>query len=233
MRTIIAALLGVIFLTSCKETIRGNGVTKQDARAVQAFDEIEVSGQVTVYLRQGETEEVIVEADENLLPYIETKVSGDRLSISAEADFKDYKKLDVYITARALEFIRISGAVELKGERVFRSDDLKVDASGACMVNMELQCEELAIDGSGAVSFNLKGFSREVDYDISGAVEVNAFELETRNTKLDMSGAGRADIYVTDEVRMDVSGAGEVNYKGNPREIKQDISGAASINQIK
>lgn len=233
MRTIIAALLGVIILTSCQETIIGNGILKQDARAVQAFDEIEVSGQVTVYLRQGEKEEVIVEADENLLPYIKTNVSGDRLSVSSEANFKDYKKLAVYITARELEYIKLSGAIELNGEKVFRSVDLKIDASGACIVNMDVQCEELTIDGSGAVTFNLNGFSREANFDISGAVEVNAFELETRNTKIDMSGAGSADIYVTDEVSIDVSGAGEINYKGNPRDIKQDISGAASINQIK
>lgn len=233
MKKYIGLLILALAFTSCKESIRGNGVVKKDERAVKSFDELDVSGQFNVFLRQGDTEQLIVEADENFLPYIKSDVHGDRLVISAEANFKSYEKLAVYVTVRELSKIDISGSIDLDGSQTIRSDELEINASGACETDLELQCEELGVDGSGSIELNLIGFASEARYDLSGAVEINAIDLETRRTLIDMSGAGRADVFVTDELEIDVSGAAEINYRGNPRELKQNISGAADINQLK
>ncbi len=232
MRAILGLLALCLVLSSCKESLSGNGIVQRDKRAVADFDEIDISGQFNVFLRQAADPALLVEADENFLPYIKTEVQGDRLKIWGERSFRNFDKLDIYITAREIREIDLSGAMVVNGSQVIRAEHLEIDASGACELNLELQCEKIHFDGSGASEVVLVGFSNEANYDISGAGEINAIDLETRKTSIEMSGAGRADVFVTDELRIEVSGAGEVNYRGNPKEIKQEISGAAEINQL-
>lgn len=232
MRAWIALLAISLVLTSCKESLSGNGIVQRDKRAVEVFDEVDVSGQFNVFIRQGADPGLTIETDENFLPFIKSEVNGDRLKIWSEKHFTAYDKLDVYITTREIKEIDLSGAVVLTGSKTLRSKRLEVDASGAAEVSLEIQCEEFEFDGSGACSITLKGICEEASYDLSGAGEIEAFELETRSTRIEMSGAASANVYVTDKLNVQVSGAGEVNYKGNPKEIKQNISGAAEINQL-
>jgi hypothetical protein len=232
MRAWLALLAVSLFLTSCQESLSGNGIVQRDKRAVDVFDEIDISGQFNVYVRQGADPGLIIETDENFLPFIKSEVSGDRLKIWGEKHFTGYDKLDVYITTREIKEIDLSGAVVLTGSKTLRSKKLEVDASGAAEINMEVQCEKFYFDGSGACTITLTGICEEAHYDLSGAGEIEAFDLQTRSTSIDMSGAASANVYVTDKLNVHVSGAGEVNYKGKPKEIKQDISGAAEINQL-
>ena len=66
----------------------------------------------------------------------------------------------------------------------------------------------------------------------SGASEVMATDLKASKCWVDLSGAGEVDIWAVEELHIQVSGAGEVNYKGSPEKITQDISGAASVTRL-
>ena len=54
--------------------VRGDGNVIKETRSVSSFNGIEISGAFDVYLKQGTTEEVIIEADDNILPLIRTDV---------------------------------------------------------------------------------------------------------------------------------------------------------------
>jgi hypothetical protein len=66
----------------------------------------------------------------------------------------------------------------------------------------------------------------------SGASELNAENLETESTTLEISGAGDASVFVNSSLDINVSGAASVKYKGNPETINQSSSGAGSIRKI-
>ena len=80
----IVALLflsGCDWFTSVRETIEGAGSTVREERPVSYFSEIEAQGMGTIILTQGDQETLTVEAPENILPHIVTKVKGDELRI--------------------------------------------------------------------------------------------------------------------------------------------------------
>ena len=75
------ALLGTLLSGCGFHYIRESGKTATETRAASGFDRVELNGYGEVILVQGDTESVEVEADENYLPYIETKVSGGTLHL--------------------------------------------------------------------------------------------------------------------------------------------------------
>ena len=81
-------LITLIIFQSCfyddSEKISGNGnVVKQD-REVSSFNSINASGVFNIYFAQGDKESLVVEADENLIPYLETKVEDNTLFIDVK-----------------------------------------------------------------------------------------------------------------------------------------------------
>jgi hypothetical protein len=78
----------------------------------------------------------------------------------------------------------------------------------------------------------LSGSAKDVGVDISGAVDLFAYDLLAENYKLGISGAGKAEINVSKNLKLDISGAATVHYKGTPTNISQDISGAGSVKKV-
>jgi hypothetical protein len=49
------------------------------------------------------------------------------------------------------------------------------------------------------------------------------------NTKVDISGAGSAEVFASVKLDAHVSGAGKVRYKGDAANVQQQVSGAGSV----
>jgi hypothetical protein len=208
--------------------VSGNGnVIKQD-RSVGSFTAIDVSSAFKVYLTQGTTNSVTVEADENLLPIIETKVEGSTLKISVTKPVHHFEKANIYITFTTLNSIDASGAVDLYTQGKITGTELGVDLSGASEAELNLAYNRVKIDGSGASKIKLTGNAENASVDFSGSGKLFAFDYAVTNMEVDISGAGEAEVNVTGSLNTSISGSGNIRYKGNPV-IKQEISGAGSI----
>lgn len=120
MKIYLILFAAITVFASCynpfNKTVKGNGNIKTEERTVQTFDEIKCSGSYNVELTQGNASAVKIETDENLLPYIETKVNGDELVIRTEDDvnIRSSDKIKVYITTNKLEGFRLSGSGDVK-----------------------------------------------------------------------------------------------------------------------
>ena len=83
MKTIFVLLLSAISLNTFAtwETIKGNGNLKKEKRNASGYTGIELQGSMDVQIDYGSSNSITVEADENLLPYIETEVENGNLKI--------------------------------------------------------------------------------------------------------------------------------------------------------
>jgi len=213
--------------------VKGNGnVIKQD-RTVTSFNAIDVSGAFDIYLNQGSTEAVTVEADENLLPLIRTRVVDGVLVIDTkDKPIGHATAMKVYITFKDLSKIEISGAVDIETQSKLTLNDLFINTSGASDGKMEMAVQKLKIESSGASKIRLTGMAVDVQMDLSGASDIFAFDFPAETYSLDISGAGKAEINVTKKLEADISGAGTIRYKGSPTTVDQQVSGAGSIRKV-
>jgi hypothetical protein len=225
-------LLGLITLVSagCNylEGIDGNGKVVKETRSVQPFDGIKIGGAFKVFLNQGSTESVVVEADENLMSIIETDVRDGKLIVGTEENIRNSKKLNVYITIKKLKSIDVSGAVELKTESKLELGNLDFQGSGASEIKLNFTADHVEGDFSGASEIELEGSANSCRLNMSGASELDAEGFVVKEFDLELSGAGDAEINVTDKLNARVSGAANVRYTGDPK-VDSEISGAGSV----
>ncbi len=225
------AVLATISL-SCQETIEGNGNVKKETRESAPFKSLEISGEFEVFITPNSYSSIEVEADENLMEHIETYVKGGTMHVSSEVDFGKTRALNLYINLETLEKLEADGAVKISSKGLLKGRKVKLDFSGSVEADLSINADELEGDFSGACELNLSGNADEARFETSGAVEINAEEFKTQDCKVDMSGAGSARVFASQNLEIEVSGAAEVRYKGNPGNVTQDISGAANIKPI-
>jgi len=208
--------------------IDGNGNVIKETREISSFDAIDVGGAFNVILTQGNTESLIIEADENLLPIIRTSVNGRTLRITTEENIRNSKALNLFINFKDIDKLDISGACNLECTNELSFSTLKIEASGASDIDLDLTAEILLCDYSGASEINLTGKVRECEFEVSGASEIDAYDLVAEEIELRASGASEAKLHATESLRIRASGASSVRYMGDPI-VDSNVSGAGSV----
>src|SRR5687768_4453546 len=106
----------LIILSSCRflggERVSGDGNITTADRQVGSFNSIELSGSLNVHLKQEAGNAVRVEADANLMPFIEVFTEGNTLVIRGKRGYnlKPTKEIVVYATAPEYKHISVSGS---------------------------------------------------------------------------------------------------------------------------
>jgi len=211
---------------------RGNGHMITRTFNVSDFDEIQLTGDYKVNLIPGTSEEVEIEADENLMEDIDVDVIGSNLRIESRR-IRSRKGITLNIYYKELNGISAGGAIDLMSRATIRSKYFDIRMGGAGEIDLEFEGEKLTIKMSGAGDIRLSGKATELDINISGAGGLDAFDLKTDFARVRISGIGGADVYVSRELEARISGLGDINYKGSPKYVDSDVSGLGSINEVR
>lgn len=212
------------------DRVRGNGDVTTQTRNVDDFTAVKTCCSFKVELSEGPFD-VRVEAESNLLEFIETEVRGRTLNIkyTDEANFKSTEPIMVYVTLPKLEGVDASSSSRVRGTTAFSGDDLELDVSSSASIDLEFTGEEVEIDASSSGSIRVKGSADKVRADASSASSIDAGDLEAREGVADVSSAANIDLHVTRSLRADASSAGKVRYSGNPGDVSTDTSSAGSV----
>lgn len=209
----------------------------RQTRAASGFSRLEVDGQADIVLRQGASEGVTLEATAQGLKEIRTELHGSTLKI-AVVDQEHWwqwiigggvtRTPRITIDFVQLERIEAAGAVRIVADS-FKAGELRVYFAGAGKLRIgDLQANRLRLDGSGAIKAEIAGKVTEQDIDLSGAGSYQAADLVSDNIALQVSGAGKAIVNARTSLKAQISGAGLVEYLGDPR-LEKDISGIGKI----
>ena len=98
MKNTLIILFTLVTLASCQYTT-GSGNIITETRPAGNFDGITVGGDFEVEVKIGPVTSVVVEADDNIMKYIEISTIGNTLKISTE-DLHNYSDvhLKVFVT---------------------------------------------------------------------------------------------------------------------------------------
>ncbi|RYF84562.1 MAG: DUF2807 domain-containing protein [Chitinophagaceae bacterium] len=238
MRTIIIAILLIAIFSSCRmfggKRVVGNGRITSKEINTGSFQNIEVSGEATVRLRQDSIPSAKVETDENLMEYLDVHVSGNTLYIEPKDGYNldPSKEITVYATSQQFKNIDASGACQIVSDNLISgNEEMKIEASGATSINLQVTLPKLTTNISGSGDVVLKGVAKEFSGSISGSGTIKGFDLITDNASLDLSGAAGAEITTNQKLDIEVSGSGDVQYKGNAN-VNQRISGSGSVKKV-
>jgi hypothetical protein len=213
---------------------RGSGNIIVQTREVESFDSITIEYPAQVFITQGETESVKVEADDDFLAGLQTRVRGNTLEISYRVQdgkrINPTEPLQITIVVRELKEVDFETAGELTLDGI-KTDSLDIAVSGAGNLKLnDLTAKDLSVNLSGAGSMTASGTTDKLDVVISGFGDFKGDDLHGKTASVNISGAGSASVWVDDQLDAQISGAGSINYYGSP-EVDKQISGVGSVNK--
>ncbi len=229
MKQFIFLLTAIVILNSC-DYITGSGNLITEKRPVTNFTGINVGGSFDVEVKIGPVAEVTVEADDNVIKYVETIVSGNILKIRTEGlHSMNNVHLKVYITVPALRSIKASASAEVKVLNVVRVEGrLSFDASSSADIEADVDAPEVDAEGSSSGSVTLSGKTKNYTARVSSSGDIKSFELLTENTKVSANSSGSAEVHASVALDANASSSGDITYRGAAT-VKKSISSSGSV----
>lgn len=208
---------------------------ERETRSVGDFDEISMGVSGKVYVKQGNTNEVVLEGDKDLLGDIITEVRGGRLIIKTERDgwrfwsSRNRGRLVVYVTTKELKGAHVSGSGDIIGESTFRTRDFDAGVSGSGNIELEIDAEYTSSRISGSGNIRLSGKTEKAKLSISGSGRYLAEKLDAGDYEIGITGSGRGNVKLNGDLDVRVSGSGSVYYSGNPTSVNSNVAGSGRV----
>ena len=205
-----------------KEKIKGSKIVKLEQKQVDSFESIEVEDNIEVFLVKGSECGLEIEADDNLIEFIDYKLAGNNLRISTSRDITSFKKLSV----RIIYTDKFNMVIAKNETNVTSLSDLVLDNItfksydySKLFINAKTKDFTLMINDKAKVELNLKSDKTAIDLSKSGFLK--AF-ISSTDTKFDMYQKSSAEIegdIVNLKLRLD----NNTDFTGNKLTTKNAI----------
>ena len=161
---------GVVYGGSDARIEQGSGVLGKERRDVKPFRSIHVAAGIDLNYRNGPAQSIEIIGDRNLIPIIETSVSGGLLTIAGRKSYQRHLPLTVEITSPRLDSLALHGA-----------GDIRLNA-------IQQESLTLALNGSGNVTAD--GQVDRFNVNVNGAGDIDAQNLISQKADIKLSGSG-------------------------------------------
>ena len=193
----------------------GNIITRRVS--IADFSRIETSRAVHLVVEKRSGREAIIEADDNIMPYVIVEVDGGCLNVGIDDDIKSLNNVTVKVTVPSdgnISAISASSASRVTVETEIKSPKLMLDASSAANINItKSDVGTCSIDASSAAN-------------VEGAIKAD-------NCVIDMSSASDVNVALL-AVKCDVTAtsAASATLSGEAGNIEITVSSAAKVDAM-
>lgn len=237
MKTLISALMaccaGVVLAFAPPAGARtvGSGNVITEARTVGEFESISTNGSIDVLVRQAAKEAVEVQAEDNLVPLIETVVEGKKLVIRFRKGESISTRKPVLVKVDVVRLTGVasagSGDVTVQG---LKSPVFKLSLSGssdAKLQSIAIDSFEIAVAGSSDVRAD--GSTKTLVLRIAGSGDAHLGSLAADDVQIKIAGSGDATVRAEKSLDVSIAGSGDVTWSGAATQVKSSTAGSGSI----
>lgn len=236
MKTIAKLILmSIVFLTMNTLNASELKKTNNNEENTKPFTSIDIDGAFTVIIKQGEKENIFIEADHKMRPYIKSSVKNNKLKIRLKTGFgsKEIKEIKLHITIKNLESLKLSGFINLEVPKQLSLEKLTLNFSGAVKGNLNSISESLICKTSSFSKIELSGTTNHLILNKNDASSINASKLKAETVDIKSSGFGTINVLAINNLNVKSSGAVKIAYEGNPNITQMNIKGFSTLKRIK
>lgn len=208
---------------------QASGDIIQEEFTVEAFSQIIVWERTQLFIKQGDTQKVIVETGENLLNDIDVQVEDGVLNLYNNNGcnlVRDYGLTKVYVTTPNINMIRNSSGLAVEGlgtlsfsnltlisEDQENEDEYHIDGD----FKLDLQVENLQIVANGLSNFFLTGTADKANFGIyAGDVRIQAANLLINQLTVFHRGTQEMIVNPQEAIRGKIVSLGDIVAKNRP-----------------
>ncbi|MDR1896423.1 MAG: DUF2807 domain-containing protein [Prevotellaceae bacterium] len=218
----INVLVIVFSLFSCISFARRADLVKKELDLPQVTA-LEISSVFKVYIKQGDTQNIVLEADDDVIPYVVTEVKNGKLKVYISKKIKWITSSNkLYITVQTLDKIKVAGASSIVFDNGFSANNIKMEVAGASFITGKLEINDVDIKIAGASKAELEIFANQAAISVKGASSV-VLSGEANTQKIEATGMSKIDAE---------------NFKGDSAEVQATgmskvTVGAKNLSQLR
>lgn len=238
MKTITKKLLSILFLatllSSCNvnmfNRINGNRNVITETRKVnEDFTKIKVSTGLDLYIIQGSTPKIVVEADENLQDIIMTEINNGILKIYSDKNIWKAKARKVYVTLETLEAVTATSGSDVYTKETIKVNDIAIKATSGADIRMSLYANSVGSSATSGSGIEISGVANNHSSSATSGASIDAYELRSKKATVSVSSGADINIYASESITAKASSGGDIDFKGNPEKVVKKSSSGGSI----
>lgn len=227
-------LLILINTTSCMVGdfgIKGNGNIVSENRKINTnFNQIKVSNGIQVYLTQSKKTSLSVDADENIIDLLITKVEGNVLNIYLKKNVNRGTR-KVHLNTKELKEITASSGASVRNKNTFKTSIIAINTSSGSSVNLHLNANTVDCKSSSGSNIKLNGLTNTLNVSASSGSSISTFNLETKTASVKSSSGANIKVFTSKNLTAKASSGSSIDYYGNPTSITKSNSSGGSISK--
>lgn len=260
--TYVLSLFLIFFLASCNSgpninignssMIKGSGnVITESRNATKSFSKLTARGSVNVYLKQGDAQNIEVEAEDNIMPNVIIDIKNEELIVSTEGSISTKKGVNIHVTYKDLNAIKSSGSTDIFVESLLKNNSISIASSGSSDIHIDsVEAENIDLVSSGSSDIKIKhaqissivlslsgasdvyinsGTATNITATTSGSSDLNAQNLQSEHATITSTGSSDAKVLVSETLTAQSSGSSDIYYYGNPKNVTESKTGSSSI----
>ena len=234
---LITTYLIILFTTSScffegMTGIKGsNHVVSEERNISSNFEVIKVQQGITVYLTQGNSTQIKVEADDNIIDLLVTEITNDELKIYFKKNVNRAKARNVYLTTSDISKIRTSSGAHVKSENTIQTTTLNLDSSSGSSMKIYVNAKEVISESSSGANIKIMGKTTNFSANSSSGSSIDADELESVDAYTKASSGANINVNVSGKLTAKASSGGDIDFEGNPTSIDKDTSSGGSVSR--
>jgi len=234
--------------------VRGDGNIIEETRDVSNFSQITVNHSGDVYMKQGETFALTIEAEANLMEYLETNVNGDTLTFDVRDNtfLQPTQPINYHLTVPSLSAVRTNASGNITIADSFTAEDFTINVSASGNITLDtltvttlniadnasgeitittLDAQQIDADLNGSGSVTLAGTTDSQNVSIDGSGSYNGENLTSVTAQVRGNASGDATVRVSDTLDATINGSGNIRYYGNPN-VTTRVNGSGDIERM-
>lgn len=250
LTTLLTCICLIISTTSCssqnrnyssgnwgsKKVVGSNNYVTKDIK-VDNFKKLSVAGSTDViFTQKSGRPDVEVYTSDNIVDLLDIKVKDNTLYIGFKKDVNvSYKKLEVRVSAEALNGISVAGSGDIFLKNGLQTnDDLSISVAGSGDIKgSNIKCNDMKVSVAGSGDINADNITcNNLKVSVAGSGDMVLKSVTSlNNTEASVAGSGSATITgTTQTASYSVAGSGDLfteNYEA--KRVNASVAGSGSI----
>ncbi|MBK8341162.1 MAG: DUF2807 domain-containing protein [Flavobacteriales bacterium] len=230
LRSLSWAITCPLLLTACfrMDCVEGKGPAVTRELSVAPISGVVTEGSINVEITQGSVQHVEAEGPGAVLDLISTTVNGGVWKVTTDGCFDSDVDVVVRITLPSLGEVGVAGSGDVRSVAPFSGEKLRITVQGSGDVDLPLSYQDVDVDIQGSGDVALRGTASALHVSIAGSGSVEALELSTTRSEVEIMGSGNVSVTAIGELDADIMGSGSVRYRGTPQ-VSSEIHGSGSV----
>jgi len=210
--------------------VRGNGNVITETRNMEgSFHSIKATEGLDVYLTQGNSESVKVQADENLHDIIITEIKDGVLHLHTEENIANSSAQKVMVEFDDLRSITSTSGSDVYSTNTIKADQLKLKSTSGSDMELEIEANEITCKSTSGSSLRLSGTTDRLSAESTSGSDIRAKDLKAKICDARATSGSDITLYSSEELTAKASSGADITYYGNPDKVNKRDGVSGSI----